>query len=645
MKRRTILATLCLCVLTAAASGAAPLADRLPAKTLAYVGWAGKTKAFDRSMLGQLTREPVADAIVKAIKQAAEKNIRGKEERQAFQDVWELLSVTWKHPIAVALVDLKLAQDGPPNVSAALLIDLGQDRAKFAKHLDALLALAKKDVPTADAELPGGLKYRRLLIKDKDAPPVSLGYMGNVFFLCLGAETPAALAGVKGDASLQSSADFKAQFGQVDGDDVLQAVYVDVAAILKRVEPMMGPPAGEGRGPTPKKIMKALGVAKIQALAGSVRVADRGLHSKLKLFTPAPHQGILMLFAGGKLTDADLASVPADATFFGAAKISPQKVFDEIRRIIRIVDPAEEEDFLEGIKSIEDGLGVSVTGDILPSVGDTWVLSSAPSQGGFLTGTVLTLELKDTKKFSRVLAKVEDVMRKQMTPPEPAPDAPAPGDAPAPRRRRGPAIESVTIDGVAIRYVRLAGMPVPVAPAWAVHKGKLYVAAWPQVVATAIANEGKKPLTRDPAFRALRKRIARGPSMLGYVNMPQIVRQFYNLGLVGWTLAANMLSQKADIDVKPDWLPLLSKLEKYLSPGICAVSAEIDGITFESYSSLPSPALAAPLAAAALYVFLRPEPGEPATATLDSIETRRGPGRLKDAKSGPPPAKPPREDF
>ncbi|KPK44760.1 MAG: hypothetical protein AMK72_11700, partial [Planctomycetes bacterium SM23_25] len=167
MKSRTIVATLCVFVLVQAASAAAPLADRLPAKTLAYAGWAGKTAAFDRSMLGQLTREPVADAIVKAIQQAAEENIRDKKELQAFRNVWEMISVGWKHPIAVALVDFQPPQDKPPVVSGAILIDLGKDRAKFAKHLDALLELAKKDVPTAEAELPGGLKYRKLLIKDE----------------------------------------------------------------------------------------------------------------------------------------------------------------------------------------------------------------------------------------------------------------------------------------------------------------------------------------------------------------------------------------------------------------------------------------------------------------------------------------------
>lgn len=626
MKRPTILASVCLCALAMAASAAAPLAEKLPAKTLVYAGWAGKTAAFDRSTLGQLTREPVADAIVKAIKQAARKNLRKEEHLGAFQNVWELASVAWTHPIALALVDFQPPKDGPPAVSAAVLIHVGPERAKFAKHLDALLELVKKDLPTAEAELPGGLKYRKLLIKDKDVPPVALGYLEDVFFLCLGQDMPAALVGVTPATSLKASADFKAQFAQVDGEGLLKAAYVNVAGILNRLEPMMGPveekpaPAAPGeeparrREPSPRKIMAALGVDKVKALAASVREVDGKLHMKLKLFTPAPHRGPLMLFAGGKLSAADLASVPADATFFGAAKLSPQAVYNEIRRIARTVDPNAEEEFLEGINQFDQMFQVSLAKDLLPAMGDTWVLSSAPSQGGFLTGTVLTLTLKDAQKFAAVLDKVEAVLRKQMTPQERP--APPPGEAPPPgRRERPPAIESVKIDGVEIHYVRIPGKPIPVAPAWAVHKGKLYLAAWPQVLATTIQNEGKNPITKDPAFRALRKRMARGPSMLAYANLPQILRQVYGLALAGWTAGANMLQREVDIDVKPHWMPLLSKLEKYLSAGIGAVSAQDDGITFECYSSLPSPIVAAAPLAAALLPALGKARGKARTAT------------------------------
>jgi len=233
---------------------------------------------------------------------------------------------------------------------------------------------------------------------------------------------------------------------------------------------------------------------------------------------------------------------------------------------------------------------------VLSSLGDTWVLSSAASQGGFLTGTLLTVQVKDAAKLSAAIKKIEA----KLQPPAQAPPPPPPGERPAPRRRRasGPRVETLQSGQVEIHYLAMPSRrsPLPVAPAWAVHKNKLYLAPYPQVIQAAVAEGGpRKPITQDAGFRRARGRITGKCSVLCYSNPPKIARQVYHWALIGWTLGANAISGEADVPVKPGWLPTISSIEKYLSPQVCAVSADAEGISFEGYGSLPSPTLAAGL--------------------------------------------------
>ena len=68
MKRRSILTFLCVLLLASAATaqGPAPLADRLPANTLLYAGWAGQNPAFNQALLGQLLGSEQSAALLRS---------------------------------------------------------------------------------------------------------------------------------------------------------------------------------------------------------------------------------------------------------------------------------------------------------------------------------------------------------------------------------------------------------------------------------------------------------------------------------------------------------------------------------------------------------------------------------------------------
>ena len=590
MRFRAMLASVCCISLLAPAGAEAPLAERLPKQSLFYIGWAGRNLPLDGSTFGQLLREPAVGKILSSLYQAA-RDSTPPPDRPALEHVWALASIVWQHPIALSLIDVGAGQTGPV-ISAALLIDLGEHKADFDKHLDAVLLAA--DVPLKEAVV-GKTAYRVL---STPAGPVGFGAMGNVFFLTVGAAAPQKLLSVKPPQSLSAAKSFAAAHKVVGGPNEQLAVYLDLTAIRARVE-TFAPPAGPDATKSEfSRALDALGLGKATALAGTMRIVDKGLYMKTKLFTPVPHRGLLFPLAGAPITEADLAHLPDDALYAATIKLNPSALYAEIRHVIRQFDPKAEQEFLRGVREAEKELGISITRDILANLGDTWTLLSAPSIGGFGTGTVLIVKARDAKKLSATTAKIEALLRRRM-------------GGPSRSRRPGgstPGIETLKSGKLKVHYVRIPSRDfMPLAPAWAVHEDKFYFALWPQVIIGAVQGAGRRPLAQDPAFRKLRGRVAVKASAMTFVNTPQIVRRLYNFILVGWTGISNSREATRNFPFvpQPDWLPALPQIEKYLQPEISAISSDAEGITIEGYGSTPLTGLAtapvaAPMAAAVL---------------------------------------------
>ncbi|MCP4376446.1 MAG: hypothetical protein GY794_09760, partial [bacterium] len=188
----------------------------------------------------------------------------------------------------------------------------------------------------------------------------------------------------------------------------------------------------------------------------------------------------------------------------------------------------------------------------------------------------LSVSVKDTKKLNAAISKIEAVFKKQTS-------------GRRSRYSRAPSLEVFKSGKVEIHYVQNIDRESPVAPAWSVHNGRLYIALWPQVISAAIENTGKKTIVRNAAFQKIRSRVSPKATTLTYINTPAIVRNAYNLLLIGWTMGSAEISRELGpiASAKIDWLPSLPKIEKYLSPEVAAFSSDAAGITIESYGSVP----------------------------------------------------------
>jgi len=386
----------------------------------------------------------------------------------------------------------------------------------------------------------------------------------------------------------------------VAGDDLQLAAYVDFTAVRETINSFVPPPPEEAEEegyvyPSASVIFntrdvhsfwRALGMDETTAIAYATRIVDRQLYTKVRVLSPAPHRGYLMLFAGQPITDEDLAGLPADADLVAVANISPTDVLAEVRRSVAELWPALgkegtfEESFDESMAEFQEEFGLSFEDDVIASLGDTWVLSSAASQGGFLTGTVLSVEVTDADKLAEVIARIEEV----------AGGLPELDEAGQPQYRPDVMLQVRKLQAgqTEIHYVagHMDGVPSPIAPAWAIHEGRLYFAFWPQVLMTVFDRPPAQRLVDDETFQAYRARVSAEPTMLCYLNTPSVVRNLYGWLLIGGTMGTNFLSDQG-VGADPTWIPSLAAIEKYLSPEISAVSADDEGITIENFAALP----------------------------------------------------------
>ncbi|MBS3733825.1 MAG: hypothetical protein KGY99_02755 [Phycisphaerae bacterium] len=632
MKRHACIALmLTLATLSLPAPGRTPMADHLPKDTLVYYAWAGRTDAFATSPLGKLAEGDKVAEMLDVLRETMLRGAPGESGRTMVNHGWEMASILWQRPCAAALTDLALDEDGgDPIPAATMVVDLGEHKAAFAEHLDAIVEAARAE----GAEFQELESYTRLPIEDKFA--LSFGFDENVLFVCFGqANLPETLLAVKAEDSLATNAAFTAAMKDVAGDAAQLSTYINVTQLKDVMEAVVqreAPPADDDTDGAPSmvsRIVRAFGVQKATAMASATQFVDGSLYTRTRLMSPPPHSGVLRLAAERPITADDLAALPADADYVAVSSIAPQSILEEIRRGLGTANERMAAQLDRALENVKRQTGVSLEDELLAGLGQTWTACMAESQGGFVTGTAIWTPVRDREKLTEALGKLEKALAGAAAP---AGEMPArcprcgfeelskQGDGWAcprcgmtrqrwqqrRRRRHRVEVKSMTVGDTAIHYVSagVSGMPLPVAPAWAIHEDRFYLAPWPQVIQSIIEagpdSQGKHRaprLAETEAFVRIRSRLADNPSVLIYANTPALMRRVYPVLLVGGTMGVNALASHTPLQTDMSWLPSLQKLQRFMGPTMVAISADDKGLLYEEYASMPGRGiLAAPLA-------------------------------------------------
>jgi prepilin-type processing-associated H-X9-DG protein len=557
-------------------AAAQPLADRVPADAMIYVGWRGSADlgpGYPQSNLKAVMDDTqIQDFIDRFLPEVIDKASQmNPEAGQVGQIVAAIAKPSWQHPTAFFFSGIDLAHANPPERHLQIV----------TPHFGIIWQ------PGADGD--GLAKQLEQLVGQAPVPfPLKVVHQDDIVALLVGYDKPeAALAG-RATKSLADEATFKGEMAHLNIKEPVSAGYVDYERLFGMVDDLIkasGQPDAQTMWP---KVRDDLGLKGLKRLVAASGFDGKDFATEAFVDAPEPREGLLNLVGGKPLGEEVLNVIPQTATMAGAARFDLAGLYDVLHRTVgHVHDDAihEFDKLLDGVKSDS---GVDVRKDLLGSLGDEWAYFADPTIGGRgLASLTLVNHLKDPRKFEESQVKIEDYAIKEI------------------QQQAGPlpvhiAFQTVEVDGMTIHYL---AVPL-VSPSWVVHDGNLYVALFPQVAAGAArhASEHGPSILKSKAFAQVRDRLGQqNPASFEFMDLPRTAPDAYG----AWLFVSRIpgIADLFGIKSPPMLMPELSKLLSHLSPAGRVGWADAQGFHMKSIEPFPgSTMVASDPAITALYI-------------------------------------------
>ena len=550
-------------------AAAQPLADRVPADAMIYVGWRGSADlgpGYPQSNLKAVMDDTqIQDFIDRFLPEVIDKASQmNPEAGQVGQIVAAIAKPSWQHPTAFFFSGLEVVQGRPPVPHLGIIWQPGADADALAKQLEQLVAQAP--VPF----------------------PVKVVHQNDIVALLVGYDKPESAIAGRVTKSLADDAGFKAEMGHLNIKQGTSAGYVDYERLFGMVDDLIKS-SGEADAQTIwPKVRDDLGLKGLKRLVAASGFDGKDFATEAYLDAPEPREGLLKLVNGKPLGEEILAAIPQTVTMAGAGRFDLAGLYDIIHHTASHVadDPVRQFDnLLEGVKSDS---AVDIRKDLLGSLGDEWAYFADPTIGGRgLASLTIVNHLKDPEKFEQSLSKIEDYAIKEI------------------QQQAGPmpvhvAFQTTQVDGMTIHYL---AVPL-VSPCWVVRDGNLYVALFPQVAAGAArhASEHGPSILKNPAFARVQERLGQqNPATFQFMDLPQTAPDAYG----AWLFVSRLpgIADLFGIKSPPILMPELSKLLSHLSPAGGVGWADAQGFHMKSIEPFPgSTMIASDPAITALYI-------------------------------------------
>ncbi|MCH7813110.1 MAG: hypothetical protein IID40_03725 [Planctomycetes bacterium] len=564
------------------------LAERLPAGTLLYLGWSGCDQAGTAAkdtVIGQILADPQVKGFFGDLDKALDGFLKPMAADQigpeGYAAARRMILDICRKPGALALIDVNLSAMGPaPRV--AFILRLGERADAFVADLKSLLQAAPlppaMEVPIAGKTLfqipipvPGGLYF---------------GAVDGDFILAVGMATVEqliALPAGEGE-SLANSAALTVPRAALGGDAGSRAVtlFIDLAGLLDRARTIVPVFVQDPeRQEQIWGIVSAVGADNLRSICWEMHYRQRGCYNGVFLHTEGPPAGLLAIGSNEPLTKADLALIPKEPYWATIFSLNPGQIYADVLGLLERVDSRSHNEVRGTIAEAEEGLGLRIDRDLLDLIGPKITLYDAPANGGlWFTGTTLIVESTDAERLRGSIGKLLEVVAREVNDEEG-------------RQRLGKphlALGSTTYRDRTIEFVNLSGVPMPIAPAWAVADGRLIVALYPQMVQAALdrmAGDTTGDTLADNAdFAAARKVLGGIGSTVTYLNTRRAAQQLYALALPLAQVGAAM-AQGVGVDIDVAGFPTQQALTRHLFGHVATTQHTDQGILFASYGPLP----------------------------------------------------------
>jgi hypothetical protein len=367
---------------------------------------------------------------------------------------------------------------------------------------------------------------------------------------------------------LRDDGDFKAARAKVapDGRHLFH-LHVNTARTLKQYRAEIGDDAF--------KILEPLGLADVASLDLATAYDGGFLRERYVLRTSRQDRGLLKYLAGKPGPDAAAAQVPAGAVAYAHAAIDLGALYDAVKEASK-ADPDFEEGFAEGVKELEETLGVPLR-DALASLGTDWSAWTVyPEGGGLFPYELAAMELRDPEVFTKALRGLAEAL-----------------ETPIERLTfRGRTIEHLTIGLPGAEELdELLGLGMGYPLAWTIDGRRLYLSTNPLALKRFLAEGAKpaKPIAADPRYAALAARVpADQKEAWVYVDLGRVFAAVYTMVEPALHVMRDLPRdpQTGELIVDLARLPMGETLSELIGPTFTHKRTTPDGLVLESWSNL-----------------------------------------------------------
>ncbi len=533
---------------------AQPLADRLPADTMVYVGWAGcdsLADAYDQSKLKKLyaTEDGEAESIGQVI--AALAPVVAQEEPELARmlpKLGQIVDASLEHPGAIA-IGIRPQPGRDPMPRFAWIIDAGADAQAVHQQFEELL----NDIRQQSGE----------------DIPLALSRDGNQVWLTfdMGPVTNRA-------DSLAAKPGFIKSFNAQIESPAIWA-QVDCAGIIGFIDQMVVAESGAESYETEqwRMVHDMLGIQGLREITLTAGFHGADWRSELFVHAPAPRTGVLAVIeSSGRLSPEALASIPETASIAGGFQIDISKLYAWVYDMVGEMEPEGQQAIDQGIAQAGAMLGVDVKAALIDGIGSDWVYYADRNVGGNgVAGVVIRNQLRDPQAamaIERLLTIGNMIMQQELG-----------------SEDLHLAIKPFQHGDHTVYYLN---SPL-ISPALSVDDNQLLIGLYPQTVVSALDQQKTaRSITDNPKFNALRRQLSVGPEYTGfhYVDTEQTLDSAYSNVLMMNRLYLG-LADMMGIQTDPLSIPPIQKLRPLMSPIASFSWIDKDGFHMRSHEPFP----------------------------------------------------------
>lgn len=535
-------------------------AAALPVDTLAFASW---------SELAPREGDSLAGALLEALPSLAEQFEADAEVIAQMRRASDIATIVARGDGALALLGFEQAADGSngrARPALGLVLHAGPDAERLEASIAELGDASEND--TID-----GVTFRRVASDDGE---IYWTRRDGWLLAANGREAAARLLAAAGGDSLANSATLRAarqRVGHSAGTLATLSLFVDAPKLLAAIREVADV------SPAADQVLHELGVDALTGIYVHCGEAADGGGFHAWIGAESLDRGLLTLWRQESLSRDDLQVIPVDASWAWVTRLDLRRVYEEVLRIAGALDeeaPAK----IQGAAAMAASVtGFSAPDELLPALGDTWVLFDAPDHGGFLfSGTVLVLKPRDGEALRGMFARTLEMA--------------APFLAQAHIRLEARRVEH---DGHIVGYLVAPGAPVGIAPAAAFVGEHVVIGQNPQVVKVALRQ-------LDPALRRgsildneqvqrLAGRLSENTISFAFNDAHAGMRTLYPLLHALKMYAASIAASGSAMD--PGTLPTLPEVLADTVDGVRLCTVHPDGILYASHGQMFTPGLSA----------------------------------------------------